>query len=726
MARTLVLATLRRALEDFRNALRSDGPPTVEAASEAATPDDPDRRSAPAPLQAPEASAREIVGSAAELRPGETSAAASVGALRTVDDVPRGTGVPRWWLVAAGALALMSLAIFRWAPWTPGEPADPDVIATYQGGTVSRAQLQQQLDLVPETERGLYRSPEGLRALIGDVVIHEVTRRWAEERQVDQRKSFKDAMKHATEEIQIADVQDQLHQGRIQVGEAEIQAYYERNRARFGERPLVEVKDAIRRALVEEKEGAFVAQYLKDLKERASLQIDDGLLAVPEPSESELAARYQTSGDQLRVPEQATVAQIQVSLSLAGGDGQAKGKAETARSRAAAGEDFAQLARELSDGPEKTRGGELAAPVARGSRGAEFDAAVFTLQQGAISGVLREGDSYYVVKLLGRSPERYRPYAEVRAEIASTLRAERAQQLYAERRDRTLFTIHGRRTTLGEFLQELEELSPEQRGEYATPEGKRQLLGAFIERLLVVEDAAEQASDIKRRDDIDHARSDLLAQLLHKEQVDEQLKVSETEVQAEYERDRGRYTDPPQVKVRYIRVTRGRTADADRPAEAKIREAERKAKGRGGLFGIGGEPPSDFAELAKQYSEDPETAASGGLVDRWLSEGTDPVSEMFDHALHRALLPLKVGGLSAVLPLGDSYYLFQIAEKQEARPRSFEEAKPAVRKTLEARKHEELTASMERALLDRMQLRIYDSRVNQFAAELAPSSAAPR
>lgn len=600
------------------------------------------------------------------------------------------------------------------------------MLATYQGGTVTRAQLQQQLEQVPEAERTPYRSPDGLRALIGDVVVHDVTRRWAEERKVDQRDSFKDAMKHATEEIQIADVQDQMHQGRVQVGEAEIQAYYERNRARFGERPLVEVKDAIRQAVVEEKEGAFVAQYLKDLKERASLQVDEGLLGVPEPSESELAARYQTSADQFRVPEQATVAQIQVSVSLAGGDSQAKAKAEGARSRAAAGEDFAQLAGELSDGPEKTQGGELAAPVARDSRSAEFDAAVFTLQPGALSAVFREGDSYYVVKLLGRSPERYRPYAEVRAEIASALRAERAQQLYAERRDRTLFTIHGRRTTLGEFLQELEEQPPEQRAQYATPEGKRQLLGAFIERLLVVEDAAEQASDVKRRDDVNHARSDLLAQLLHKEQVDEQLQVSDTDVQAEYKRNRARYADPPQVKVRYIRVTRGRTADADRPAEAKIREAERKAKGGGGLFGIGGDPPADFAELAKQYSEDPETAANGGLVDRWLSERKDPVSEVFDHTLHQALLPLQAGAVSAVLPLGDSYYLFQIAEKREARQRSFEEARATVREELEARRHEELTANMERVLFDRMQLRIYDSRLNKFASELVAPTAAPR
>ena len=70
-----------------------------------------------------------------------------------------------------------------------------------------------------------------------------------------------------------------------------------------------------------------------------------------------------------------------------------------------------------------------------------------------------------------------------------------------------------------------------------------------------------------------------------------------------------------------------------------------------------------------------------------------------------------------MLPLDDSYYLFQVREKREARPRSFEEAKELVRRDLDARRHEELTQKMERELLDRMRLRIYDARIQRALAE---------
>lgn len=638
------------------------------------------------------------------------------------------TAVRRRWVAALIVVGLAALALGLgaqvWASVLPPEPADPQVVATYSGGTVTREQLKREFEALPKDDQPFYRTLDGLKVLVADVVVHEVTRRWAEEKQVDQKQVFNEAMKHATEEIQIADVSDQLHRGRIQVGEAEIQAYYDRNRQRFGERTLIEAKDEVRRAVVEEKEGAFVKDYLKDLKERASLQVDYSLLDVPEPTEQEIAGYYQANRGRFKVAEQARIAQIQVSVSLAGGDEPARARAEAARARATAGEDFAQLAGELSDGPEKAEGGMLKDVVMRGSRGSEFDGAVFQLQAGGLSPVFKEGDSYYIVKLIERFPGRERSYAETRGEIRSTLLAERERQLYDQRKGRTLFTIHSRRTTLGEFLQEIEELAPDQREVYAGPAGKRRLLDRLVERLLVVEDTSEQATEVKRKEEIEQARTELLGRMLHEEQVDERVEVSDEEVRAEYDRNRERYSDPPKVKVRYVRVSRGLTADEDQRARAKIEEAEAKLR-PGGLFGSG-DPPADFSEVAKQYSEDPETAIKGGELDRWLGESEDQVGEMLEHALHQELLPRKVGEITPILPVGDSYYLFQIREKQEARPRSFEEVRELARQQLEARKHEELSQAMQRDFLARTQLQIYDGRITGVLTELGgPAAGGP-
>ena len=691
---------LKQALEDLRGTLRG-----AESAPPPAAAQEP-RLTAPEDLPPPQS-------------PPEPVAPVPAG-------VPKERGTPRWglWAGIGGPVLLVGLSLSGWLPWREPEPADPEVVAGYQGGVVSREQLRRRIQSLPVSYQAAYRQVGGLRALVAEAVIHEVTRRWAEEKQIDRKDLFRNALRHATEAIQIGEVSEQLHEGRIEAGETDIQAYYDRNRARWGGRPLVELREQIRHAVIQEKERSFVDAYLKELRERASLQVDYSLLEVPEPSEQEVRAFYQAQRETFRVPEEMTIAQIQVSVSLAGGDEKARQKALATRARVAAGEEFGQVAREVSDGPERAQGGRVRAGVPRGARGPAFDEAVFPLPVAGLAPVFKEGDSYYVLQVLDRGTERLRPYEEVRAEIAEKLRAERERQVYDERQDRTLFTIHSRRTTFGEFLHELNELPPAVRAQYAGAEGKRRLLEGLIDRLLVVEDASDQAIEVKRSEEIEHVRSDLLAQLLHEEEVDQKAQVTDDEIWAAYQRNRSRYAEPARVRVRYIRVSRGTTADEDGRARARIEEAESRVKPQG-LFGGGG-TPADFAEVAAQYSEDPETAAKGGELDRWLGQSQNPLDELFEIPLHEALVRLKVGDLSPVLAFGDSYYLFQIIDRQEARQRSFEEAKELVRRDVGARKHDELARDMDRKLLERMQLRVYESRLQALAAELSQATPIPR
>lgn len=74
-------------------------------------------------------------------------------------------------------------------------------------------------------------------------------------------------------------------------------------------------------------------------------------------------------------------------------------KAQTALARARGNEDFAALARELSDGPDKATGGQM------GLRPADRYAQLFldatqNLQAGGIAGVVRSGAGFHVLKVL--------------------------------------------------------------------------------------------------------------------------------------------------------------------------------------------------------------------------------------------------------------------------------------------------------------------------------------
>jgi parvulin-like peptidyl-prolyl isomerase len=648
------------------------------------------------------------------------------------DQPPRTRRSPRLWQYGLGLLALVIVlvALLQPTPLRTQEPADPEVVATYTGGTITREQIKKRLSTLPQEEIPFFSTAEGIRTVVEDIAMRVAIPPMAAEKKIDQNDLFKEAIKHVTEEIQIADLADQLRQGRIPVAEAGLQTYFDQNRQQFGEKTLTEVKEEIRRILVAQKEPEYLKGYLQDLRERASLQVDYSLLEVPEPTEQELLNYYQSDRERYTVPERVQIAQIQVSGSRAGGDEKARAKAESLRAEAAAGADFGELARERSDGPEKAQGGVLAEWISPGARSQAFDDAVFILTPGDLSPVFFEGDSYFVVKLLGYEPETQRAFDEARTAIANTLRAEREQQVYAERRDRTLFMIHSRRTTLGEFLRELQEISAATSVQYSGTEAKRKLLDALIERMLVVEDASEQASEVRRQDDVEMVRSDLLARLLHQDEVDAKLALSEEEVQAEFERNKARYAEPPLVKVQALRIPRDATAEADGRARAAIEEASARLRPKG-LFGLGGRPES-FVKIARTFSPDWQMGLSEDFgvdadhgaavpIEGWIGESGDPNVEAWQHSFHEALLPLKVGDISPVLESADSYYLFQVTERREGRSRTFDEAKDIVRKELEERKHEELRRQMERNLIDRVQLRIYDQRIKSLAAELSGS-----
>jgi parvulin-like peptidyl-prolyl isomerase len=73
-------------------------------------------------------------------------------------------------------------------------------------------------------------------------------------------------------------------------------------------------------------------------------------------------------------------------------------KAVAAHERAVAGEDFAALAIELSEGPNAQRGGDLGF-TARGQMVESFDEAVWALEAGEISDVVESHLGYHVIKV---------------------------------------------------------------------------------------------------------------------------------------------------------------------------------------------------------------------------------------------------------------------------------------------------------------------------------------
>jgi peptidyl-prolyl cis-trans isomerase C len=118
----------------------------------------------------------------------------------------------------------------------------------------------------------------------------------------------------------------------------------------------------------------------------------------------------------------------------------AREKAEAARKRALAGEDFAELAKELSEGPTAPKGGDLGF-FSRATMVEPFATAAFALQPGEISDVVKSRFGYHVIKL------------EERRE-ASTMSFEEAKE-----QARGLVVNQMTASTVGELLQTLHDKS---------------------------------------------------------------------------------------------------------------------------------------------------------------------------------------------------------------------------------------------------------------------------
>jgi len=101
-------------------------------------------------------------------------------------------------------------------------------------------------------------------------------------------------------------------------------------------------------------------------------------------------------------------------------------EAQKAMARVRAGEDFAQVAREMSQAASSAEGGGDLGWFPRGIMPPEFDAVVFTLEPGQISPIIPTADGYHILQVLERDP--HRPLSE---EHLQTLLAQASEKFQA-------------------------------------------------------------------------------------------------------------------------------------------------------------------------------------------------------------------------------------------------------------------------------------------------------
>ncbi len=178
-------------------------------------------------------------------------------------------------------------------------------------------------------------------------------------------------------------------------------------------------------------------------------------------------------------------------------------------------------------------------------------------------------------------------------------------------------------------------------------------------------------------------RRPLKLMVIDSDATTDEHEVSDTEIELYYSQNQYRFEQPERLKVRHILfLTTDKTDEETEQAREKAEEILAQLQ-----------DGADFAELAKQHSEDPANADSGGELP-WFSRG-----EM-DPAFEEASFALAAGGLAAA-PVKSQfgYHLIRLDERESGSVKPLSEVRDVIRGDLVAERAQNARyALMERAM----------------------------
>lgn len=246
----------------------------------------------------------------------------------------------------------------------------------------------------------------------------------------------------------------------VKVSDAELRQAFElrreRVRAVWAE---VEVAPLMAGVTATEAEAeTYLGQHRERFQEPERRRLEYAVVSpkafVTAVTDAEVEAYYRERGEEFDRPRRVRVAHILVRVPSVGGseaEDKARAKVAAAIKRAQAGEDFAKLAKEISEDPGSAGSGGDLGYVARGEVVRAFEEAAFALRPGEVSPEpVRTPFGYHALKVTGVQEGGRRPLKEVAGQIRDRLQKERSERAALARAEEVKAQLQGARDFLAE------------------------------------------------------------------------------------------------------------------------------------------------------------------------------------------------------------------------------------------------------------------------------------
>lgn len=218
----------------------------------------------------------------------------------------------------------------------------------------------------------------------------------------------------------------------------------QKNKIKVDQKTIDERYDAIKKRFKTEEEFKEAIAKMDVTEATIRAQLEKGL-AIDEllktkvvkdikVTEEESQKYYDENQDQFKEAEQVKASHILIKVEPNADDAkktEARKKIESVQGQLKKGDDFATVAKERSEGPSKSRGGDLGY-FKRGQMVKPFEDAAFSMKVGQVSGVVETQFGYHIIKVSDKKPASTATYPEVKDQLQEQLKQQKTRQAVGE------------------------------------------------------------------------------------------------------------------------------------------------------------------------------------------------------------------------------------------------------------------------------------------------------